>query len=469
MEETRKLKQTIKGKCLLWYKLTDLKTRNASFMKHWKKEYRALFDHIKDNKNNVFIDEMITLFEGVLNPAELKKKIKLYIIEKFKQTDNDIELYKLQKIGELVNYQTKFCPGGFRTDLGISAHMDQLFNRGALEKIYKDRREKIIFSIEALKLNKKTYPGYHLTDTDLNDISSVCARGVKSFENLEMRGNVYLLATIGNTIYFASHYSSIINRETQSDIFCLGLSKLIDSFGRAAKKRGAVFGGFAGDINLYVLKLSRDRRTARLRAGVQEALNKHNLVLIAPKNLINKGEIRSDIHDQWHKVGKQYVNSKTKGNNYMLDSMIILEKYQENRTADYIKLARKSNTYIFFPDNSKETNFTSKNGFGEPEEKMPYILFNKDRTMNCITDHFFVEGLTLCVYNGADAHGIGNPVKSLVPTMNFKYPGVKKETEYLEKLNIIVTNLLNYVIDKMGTKKVSGKTFRQYVSGINKK
>jgi len=53
--------------------------------------------------------------------------------------------------------------------------------------------------------------------------------------------------------------------------------------------------------------------------------------------------------------------------------------------------------------------------------------------------------------------------------MNFKYPGVKKETEYLEKLNIIVTNLLNYVIDKMGTKKVSGKTFRQYVSGINKK
>ena len=27
-------------------------------MRHWKKEYRALFDHIKDNKNNVFVDEM---------------------------------------------------------------------------------------------------------------------------------------------------------------------------------------------------------------------------------------------------------------------------------------------------------------------------------------------------------------------------------------------------------------------------
>ena len=81
-------------------------------------------------------------FKDVLNPSELKKNIKLYIIKKFKQTDNDIELYKLQKIGELVNYQTRFCPGGFRIDTGISAHMNQLFNRGALEKIYKDRRKK---------------------------------------------------------------------------------------------------------------------------------------------------------------------------------------------------------------------------------------------------------------------------------------------------------------------------------------
>ena len=158
---------------------------------------------------------------------------------------------------------------------------------------------------------------------------------------------MYSLATIGNIIYFASHYSSIINRETQSDIFCLGLSKLIDSFGRAAKKRDTVFGGFVGDINLYVLKLSREQ-TNSPPTRCREALNKHNLVLITPKNLINKGVIRSDIHDPAQK-GKQYVNSKTKGNNYMLDSMIILEKYQENRTADYIKLARKSNTYIFFP------------------------------------------------------------------------------------------------------------------------
>ncbi len=80
---------------------------------------------------------------------------------------------------------------------------------------------------------------------------------------------------------------------------------------------------------------------------------------------IKQGRFRNEINDQWHKVGKS-LKKETKGTQEVakpLDSLVIIEPYDDEDEFYYQKLANEYQQVIFLPkDNGIVTVMPDGNG-----------------------------------------------------------------------------------------------------------
>ena len=115
---------------------------------------------LEKKKINIFKNFLINNLKSQLGLKMYKKYenkiLDLFITasERFKRKKKDI--YKFQILGESVEYQKKFCPGGYATrnnqGKNMKKHLIELNN--ILKNVYKNL-DKVIFSNEALNLKKR--------------------------------------------------------------------------------------------------------------------------------------------------------------------------------------------------------------------------------------------------------------------------------------------------------------------------
>ena len=441
----------IEEACKEWYKLTQFyeipDTGDAidieEKIKHNEK-VRLIVNKIK-KLGSVEAPEMADLKDsllGIEGVTEEKIQEKLTALQnRLKKKEND--LYKVQTFGELLEYQSRFCPAGFHNNLKnfIQEHENSFLlpkgeNNLSSEYSKLKAQGKIIFSNEALSdsfLKDEQKAEYKLQDVGNEYFSVFHSNG---FTGTEDGTHWYVEDKTEDKTkkYYTAHYSSLAEREGASNIWCNNLSKLLGEL-----KSDGNFGGFAGDINLYVTR-ETDGTLFQLRDGVDKALNDYNCSLTIPFNLLNKDAFRNEINDQWHKVGKSALKKETKGTQEVakptLDSLVIIEPYVYKDKFDYQKLANEYQQVIFLP-NGKGT--VMPDGNGVSKEKKPFKW--EDRT---VTDHFLVVGRKLAIYSGADIHGIGNKAKK---TTHYEgknmtlYEGNEKLLEIINKCIKLVKSL----------------------------
>jgi len=427
--------------CKEWYKLTQFykKADNEEKIKQNEK-VRIIVNKIK-GLISVEAPEMTALknsllgIEGVTEEKINKKLTDLQSRLGQKEKEND--LYKVQTFGELLEYQARFCPAGFHNNLKklIQNHESSFLSpetKNSLSSLYSKLKGqgKIIFSNEALSdsfLPVGQKAEYKLQDVD-NEYFSVFHSN--EFTGTEDGTHWYVEDKTNNKKYYTAHYSSLADRKDASNEWCENLSTLLDNLNNDDS-----FGGFAGDINLYVTKNPYDE-SFDLRAGVAEALEEHNCTLTIPFHLLNKDAFRNEINDQWHKVGKSALEKEARGNQEVakptLDSLVIIEPYVDG--FKYNELANEFHQVFFLPNKTKI----------KPEEETQEVKqpFNwKDGT---VTDHFLVVGSKLAIYSGADIHGKGNKAKKTTHhegnNMNL-YEGNEKLLEIINRCIELVRSL----------------------------
>lgn len=428
--------------CKEWYKLTQFykKADNEEKIKQNEK-VRLIVNKIK-GLNSVEAPEMTALKNsllGIEGVTEEKIHKKLTALQnRLAQKEKENDLYKVQTFGELLEYQARFCPAGFHNNLKnlIQNHESSFLSpetetENSLSSLYSQLKEqgKIIFSNEALsdsflKDKQKTY--YNLEQVGDEYFSVFHSNGFTGTED-----GTHWYIEDGAKKYYTAHYSSLAEREGASNEWCENLSTLLGKLNSDGS-----FGGFAGDINLYVTKKTYGE-SFDLRAGVAEALKKHNCTLTIPFHLLNKDAFRNEINDQWHKVGKSALEKEARGNQEVakptLDSLVIIEPYVDG--FKYNELANEFHQVFFLPDKT----------IIKPEEETQEVKqpFNwKDGT---VTDHFLVVGSKLAIYSGADIHGKGNKAKKTTHyesnNMMTLYEGNKKLLEIINRCIELVRSL----------------------------
>ena len=416
-------------------------------------EYTTLLNIAKENGNNTqqFIANNFNLEFVQKNllkdlPDDVKKKFNEVTFKKTIQTikkrvktkANDI--YKIQSLSEQLEFQKNICPGGMRYDgdygQKLKDHSDNL-NTLLNELMQRCLNKKIVISNEALRLkllektekqpnggngrlNKDLQEKTIMLNTKNKEWFSCTGENIGEYAMQEIgkeneKPEVYSCGVVDKNEkkYYTSHFSSIKekDRKTKSNEFAKTLlGQFIEKLKKHAADNDKTFGGFAGDINLY---LTNDDNTT-LRDGVQAVLDKHNLVLIVAGNKIDKNA-RPAIHDQWHKIEKEYNPAPR----YVNDSLVVLENYDNTKLADYEKLSKKNE------ENGREMNVFLPAKKTEETEIAKKFIFNGGTNQvssfdnkHCITDHNIVEGLELCIFSGADGDGIGNKVKKFLPAKN---------------------------------------------------
>lgn len=425
--------------CKEWYKLTQFykKADNEEKIKQNEK-VRLIVNKIK-GLNSVEAPEMTALKNsllGIEGVTEDKIREKLIALQnRLKKKEDD--LYKVQTFGELLEYQARFCPAGFHNNLKnlIQNHESSFLSPETetnLSSVYSDLKAqgKIIFSNEALSdsfLTEEQKAEYKLQNVDNESFSVFHSNG---FTGTEDRTHWYFEDKTENKKYYTAHYSSLAEREDASNEWCGNLSTLLEELNRDKN-----FGGFAGDINLYVTKNPYDE-SFDLRAGVAEALKIHNCTLTIPFNLLNKDAFRNEINDQWHKVGKSALEKEARDNQEVakptLDSLVIIEPFVDG--FKYNELANDYQQVIFLPNKTKI----------KPKEKTQEVKNPFKWEDGTVTDHFLVVGRKLAIYSGADIHGIGNKAKK---TTHYKdnnmtlYEGNEKLLEIINRCIELVRSL----------------------------
>ena len=115
---------------------------------------------LEKKRINIFKNFLINNLKSQLG-LKMYKKYENKILDLFSKADGRFkakkkDIYKFQILGESVEYQKKFCPGGYATKnnqgKNMKKHLKELNN--ILKKLYKNT-DKIIFSNEAFDLKKK--------------------------------------------------------------------------------------------------------------------------------------------------------------------------------------------------------------------------------------------------------------------------------------------------------------------------
>ena len=342
-------------------------------------------------------------------------------------------IYKIQTLGEKLDLQKNFCPGGFSTEGDIAANL-KCHNRNLnlmLSNLIKKNDLEIVISNEALDMGERLGRDKEI-DTKMllignqKEYYSFSSSKGSSEERLGLAikaGEDYGLGEIifkGN-MYYTIHLPSIdyAERNKASENFfkyqvllsasnpeLSPFSKLLTAMGVS----GETFGGFAGDLNLYPTVQNNEKETV-LRKDVQKTIDDFKLVLFTAKHKINKPG-RSKIHDQWHKIKEEEEVDQ-----FMNDSLVVVEKFDDQFS--YKNFAKQNlNICVFCPETDEHPPI-SFNCKGEQKKYYPFTTTVKDKN-KCIdvplmiTDHFVVRGKSVAIYSGADGDGMGNEVKKFL-------------------------------------------------------
>lgn len=447
-------------------------------------------DFLTDISNNVdsgTFDEMLNKLASRIIKKNTDKS------RKWVGEGDIVDFYKLQSLGEVLEYQKHVCPGGFdiqkigfdddSKEYNFNNHVQHL--NEILDSFYENSKCDVIFSNEALdlktRLNESTEWNHELVDmSPLKENYSFSYKN--DTENVEQYvfnfdGNFYLVVVKGDKYYLTSHFSSIkeFDREDKSKKFCENLDEFITGLKKKANEysENKKFGGFAGDINLYLVKDGVNGEFV-LREGVENALRNHDLFLTIAPYKLNK-QIRADIQDQWHKIETgEKPNPKLS-----YDSLIVLEPEPEQLprapqdtvpTASepepipepepepktyldklvHFKKLKGAKVYSQFVNWLSRTNmlvFAKYNQYQLQKSKLvaePFkpFVYDKQQNEGCITDHIAVSGYKLAVYSGADGDGIGNGAKKFTQGLP-EY--VKELNDSQFKLHVATYNTLLYL------------------------
>ena len=437
----------IEEACKEWYKLTQFyEIPDNEEKKKQNEKVRIIVNKIK-GLTSVEAPVMTALkksllgIEGVTEEKINKKLTDLQSRLGQKEKEND--LYKVQTFGELLEYQARFCPAGFHNNLKklIQNHESSFLSpetktENNLSSLYSHLKAqgKIIFSNEALSdsfLPEEQKDEYKLQDVNNESFSVFHSIGFNGFTETNKGRHWYVEDKTNNKKYYTAHYSSLADRKDASNEWCENLSTLLGKLNSDEN-----FGGFAGDINLYVTEKTYGE-SFDLRAGVAEALKKHNCTLTIPFHLLNKDAFRNEINDQWHKVGKSALEKEARGNQEVakptLDSLVIIEPYVDG--FKYNELANEFHQVFFLPNKTKI----------KPKEETQEVKQPFNWRDGTVTDHFLVVGSKLAIYSGADIHGIGNKAKKTTHhegnNMMTLYKGNEKLLEIINRCIELVRSL----------------------------
>ena len=423
-----------------------------------KKLHNYLYKNKKLEKKriNIFKNLLINNLKSQLG-LKMYKKYENKILDLFSKADGRFkakkkDIYKFQILGESVEYQKKFCPGGYTTKnnqgKNMKKHLKELNN--ILKKLYKNT-DKIIFSNEAFNLKKRKVlsKNNNLHEFEVKNrnkiteiLNVVNKNKVNTKLNIVFNNETYWGVEYDSTYYWTSHFSSIqLDQRYKKSV---EYSKKISDVIYKLKENNRKFGGFAGDINLYLAggkNISNNNN--KLKKGIKKMLDEHNCILITSSNNRNNN-IRSIIHSQWSKI-------KLKNNKdyFTHDTLIIIEPFDENRINDYKNISKKKNINIYLPHN---------NGNIINKRKDTQIF-----TKGYITDHHIIYGLKMIVYSGADADGYGNKSKMFsndeitIITKNYnkeKEKHLKILFNFVQAIINTFNNLNNYMKNKSKNKTI---------------
>ena len=240
---------------------------------------------------------LLSLLGSIFNKEKIKKikedmdkEKKETAIGRFKKSISDI--YKIQMLGESIGYQKYMAPAGFRADWSgnngrITTHVAEL--NGLLEKIFDNNEGKVIVSNEALNLVKR-FKGdnteekededdgeeegiikakhgdsgkitHILIDGKQKEVNSFTVKSDRSFEGPkkiededgDIDGMTYI--KVEEKYYFTHHGSSYDESERDTKNVTELLTKIIKKIKDTIDDNNWLnkFGGFGGDINLYVM------------------------------------------------------------------------------------------------------------------------------------------------------------------------------------------------------------------------
>jgi hypothetical protein len=236
-------------------------------------------------------------------------------------------------------------------------------------------------------------------------------------------------------------------REALSNKYVKSLSSTIQAF----QEEEGTFGGFAGDINVYLLtQYKPGDKTIQLRDGVMTILQDRKLILTVAADTINKNS-RDIINDQWHKIAEEVEEAEKQHSldakdvpwsldilkrsldqpRFVRDSLMVLEPYDAERHGTTTKLMSHS----FGDTTLKMCRFVP--GSATTIEHTPVNVqpFSK----SCITDHIPVIGDQVAIYSGADADGVGNEAKkfSLIDSSQTSFEAEDESQKIQDMVNML--------------------------------
>jgi hypothetical protein len=390
---------------------TDMEDRVIASAKRFQKlvefvdEYENIF--FKSSNENVdWSEEVLRLrltyleqIQHVYRGAEPNMSKIMAKIDDIRRTWSDLKgrrkerFYKIQMLAEILQFQKKFCPGGFKP--ALYTHMEHLDH--LLQELYTQHHTKVVFSNEAVAkkrlgfIQKTVYLQHVRLEKDMFSVSFL------SDTLTFVKNGTFGMATYGTgsgrLFFWTSHEPStkIPKRDTKSNEFCKNLSGFMDDI---IHKSGGIenFGGYGGDINVNLTTDDSDG-LQKLRTGVQEVLDKHKLVLFVSSHKIDVHK-RARVHEQWNKLGD------VTGPKYLYDTLVVLEPYHKGVHQRYAHHCLKHGMSAWFPSETLSSLQTKSS--------------NIEVFSHGITDHFVVAGLNVVIYNGADVDGISSSTKAVI-------------------------------------------------------
>jgi len=436
----------------------------------YQEKIKAIQEKLKGKPAELIKNKMSKILSH-LSPDNLEKM--LGDIDKFGLTNEDLKdyskrlnkdwdkktdanqklerLYKIQMIGEYLNYQNKFCPGGFNTEGEIGENLLE-HNKGltaAIKELIKNTKV-LVISNEALDMvDKRKIDNTKMIQHAKKEYFSFSSKDGLETEPKKHGDNTSKI-TIGRKAYYSQHLPSLKyeeREEASAKYFEEGGA--FDTFLDSVKKN---FGGFAGDINLYPATVSDN--SWKLRGSVLNILKKYNLVLFTAKHKINKNA-RARFQDQWHKV-KEGGNTEP---DFRSDSLIVVEPFDEKK--DYNVFASENpNICVFLPSGEH------KNVSGEIKKYQPFTFKDGDKLL-MITDHFVVKGTDISIFSGADGDGKGLKPKKFIGLDPQPYVGddhdqkkmdtLNKMVKIITKINEFLTNFNNENLADISAGSVGGR------------
>lgn len=369
------------------------------------------------------------------SPDEARANFKEDLITKVlkRMTTKGKSEYKMQA-GFAFNYQPQFAPGGFIDTPALQNQMlkiNEIVGAFVTAATAHDEHH-VVFSNEAL--NESRYP--ETTSSHLDESSA--ERNTATSKNSKMKTDVFdtdgihfLKATMEDHQLYTTHLSSLKekDREAESIKLAKDLTSIVTKLlGSEDQSKFA----FAGDLNRYLFVDNKETGTRTLREGVQETLDKFNLVLVLPSGLVNKN-IRPVVHEQWHKLDFSISETEVVS---QPDSLAVLEAYNEGFDYETLLIDNGlgAKQDIFFPSASGKDPIVHKiDKVAQPFES------------GFIMDHKPVRGRLASIFSGADADGAGNAAKKFIFEEPFKTPSKIFQFHHLRAMAINMNLVSDFI------------------------